>query len=128
MFDHDHVPGHQVGGCDPGQLVIREVPRLYPEDHSERGADHDRVALVRVGGGDGFGRQEGLGVLGVVGEYLRGQRHFSQTLGVQLAHFQGEQVGELVGPFGEDGRGSPAHGGVPRTISGSMTQMFSAPA
>ena len=38
VLDHDHVAGHQVGRRDPDQLVKREVPRLYPQDHPERGA------------------------------------------------------------------------------------------
>ena len=108
MFDHYHVAGHQVGRRHPRQLVIREVPRLDPQDHSQWGADHHGV-IIGAGGVKPLGGQESLGVLGVVVEDLRAELHLTQTLGIELAHFQREQPSELVQAFAKDRRGAPAH-------------------
>ena len=108
VFDHHHVAGHEIGCGHPRQLVIGKVPRLDPQDHSQWGADHHGI-VIGARGLKTFGRQEGLGVLGVVLENLRAELDLTQALGVELAHLEGEQPGELVQAFAKDGGGTPAY-------------------
>ena len=111
VLDHDHIAGHQVRGRHPRQLVQGEVPRLHTQDHPKRGAD-EHCVVVGADRVDALGRQELLGVLRVVVEDVCAQRNFAQALRVELAHFQRQQAGELIGPLAEDGCGTAAHCGA----------------
>ena len=111
VLDHDHIAGHQVRAGYPRQLVVREVPGLHPEDDSQRGADQ-HGGVVGAGGVKRLGGQETLGLLGVVVQDLGAELNLAEGFGVKLAHLQGQQPGELVGPLAQDRRGTLDDGGA----------------
>ena len=79
---------------DARELVVGKVPGLDAEDHADRAALHMGFAEGRM---ELHGRQEALGVLGVVGEDLRAELHFAARLADPLAHLQRHGVREFVG-------------------------------
>ena len=103
MFDHHDVARHQVRGGKTHELVIRKVPRLDTKQYANRTAFDDSVSLRSV---EFFRCQEGLCVFSVVVEDGRGQLDLARTLRDQLAHFDRDEFGELLGAFTHD-RGGP---------------------
>ena len=83
VLDHHHVAGHQIGRGEAGDLVVRIVPWLHTEQNAQRAALHHGLALVGL---QRLGREERLGVVGVVVDDRGAERHLAGALADELAH------------------------------------------
>ena len=97
VLQDDRVPEDEVRRGEAGDLVVREVPRHDPEEHSDRRAADDRRPLAedveRLVAGD---------LLGVVGVVLRDvgcEVDLTLRRGERLAHLADDDRGEFVAPL-----------------------------
>jgi len=99
---HDHrVADHQVQPGDAGELIIGVVPRLDAEDHAERGVlDHS----LTTGDCQILGRQEGLGVVGIIFEDVGADVDLTASLGDELAHLKRDVLRIFLTPLAEQPR------------------------
>ena len=93
VLDDQDIASHQLRPGDAGELVVGEVPGLDTEQHADGRAFHVRFANLWVQ----LSRcQEGLGMLGVIGQDVAAESDLSARLINALAHLQRRQPGEVV--------------------------------
>jgi hypothetical protein len=93
VLHHHDIARHQVGRGKARELVVGKVPGLDAEEHAERAAFDLGFARTRL---EVLGCEEALGVLGVVVDDVRAERHFAAGLFDELAHLERHRAGELV--------------------------------
>ena len=93
VLHHRHIARHQVGRGKARELIVGKIPGLDAEEHAERGAFHHCFARARL---EVPGGEETLGVLGVVVDDVRAERHFAAGLFDELAHLERHRASELI--------------------------------
>ena len=123
VFEHDRIAQHQVRGCEPGHLIVGEVPRHHPE----QGTDRQRFDPSSTGNRrrDLIVRGQSGSVDAVVIDDVGGELDLVNGLGIRLAHLDRDRLREFVLAFVEDLRGPPHDsrsflnvGVLPRQIRG----------
>ena len=95
MLEHDGVADHQVRRCEPGDLVIRVVPRHDAQQRADRGLAHPRRA--RQVRGQRLVLEERRPVVGVVLVDGRNEPQFSLGGLGDLAHLPCDDRGQFGG-------------------------------
>ena len=106
VLHHHDIARHQVGRGKARKLVVGKVPRLDAEEHAERAAFDPGFARTRL---EVLWCEEALGVLGVVVDDVRAERHFAAGLFDELAHLERHRASELVHARAHDGGGFCDH-------------------
>ena len=109
MLDHDDIACHQVGRGKACDLVVRKVPGLDTEKHTDGAAFNVCFAPWR---GQLFRGQKMLGILGVVVKDGSAQGDFAQALREQLAHLKGDEFGKLFRALAQNGCRARKDGGT----------------
>ena len=94
VLEQDGVAQRQVRSREPGDLVVRVVPRHDAEQHADRAAPNERRALA-VEKVDGLVGEELLGVVGVVLVDRPAELGLALGLVDRLAHLAVDDLREL---------------------------------
>jgi len=123
VLEQDRVADHDVGRREPGDLVVREVPRHDPEEDSQGRPPDDGGAVAQDV--DRLVARDLLGLIGVVLGDVGGEADLADRGGQRLPHLAHDDRGEFVAALAmelrdaTDGRRPLGDGGVaPRAVGG----------
>ena len=105
VFEQSDVAGHQCRREKTEDLPEGEVPGHDGEDDAERVPAYVAVVVL---GGDGLGREDAGGVVGVVAADVGALEDLESSGFERLAHLERDEGGEVFGLVFEDG-GELAH-------------------
>ena len=130
VLEKQRVAGGELRRQDASDLIVRKIPRLDGKQHAERLIDEHRLALGRIENRQLLGLEQPLGVADVIFEDLRRELDLGLRLGEELAHFQRQELGVVVGITPQDSGGllqdAPAlgKGSLPPRQKGVMSLAY----